>query len=256
MGRFDGYLICADVDGTVAMGKEVPLRNREKIAYFQREGGIFVFSTGRTPGYAEETLQITPNGPCICDNGATIYEPETMRILWHFPLDGAGPLLEWVSGKAVASTYLRFTDARNEYPTGRVVEEYAAHTSGDLLKVLCRFETAEEAIAFRDEGRKIFGPRYDIHRSWDRGVEVVSPLSGKGNGVKHLKALLGEKAKVAVAVGDYENDLTMILAADRSFAPANACPEVLAAAQTRLCRCEEGAIGELIDLLDAEIGGN
>ncbi len=255
MGRFDGYLLCADVDGTVAEGKNVPEINREKIAYFQREGGIFVFSTGRTPGYAENTLNIAPNGPCICDNGATVYDPETMRVLWHFPLDGAGMLLEWIAEKNVSSVYLRFTDGTVEEPTSDGVRDYLAHTTGDLLKVLCRFETAEDAIAFRDEGRETFGPRFDIHRSWNKGVEIVSPLGGKGNGVKCVKSILGDRAAIAVAIGDYENDLSMILAADRSFAPQNACPQVLAAAHRVVCACKDGAIGEVIDILDAELGG-
>ncbi len=255
MGRFDRFLICSDIDGTFAFGKDVPQRNLDAVKYFQSEGGIFTLSSGRSPGYAEQTFPVVLNGPSINDNGAVIYDHRLRRVLWSFPLDGSGIMLEWVSRQEVQSAFLRFSDGTFEVEKSQIADFAASHTTGELHKVLCSFSDEDAAIAFRDHARETFGNRYDIRRSWSLGVEFISPLGGKGNGLKYLKTILGDKIHTAIAIGDYENDLSMIEAADRSFAPANACKDVLDAADTVLCHARDGAVGELIELLDREYEG-
>ena len=51
-------------------------------------------------------------------------------------------------------------------------------------------------------------------------------------------------------VGDHDNDLSMLRLAREGFVPANAAPAVLAAGFTQVCHCEEGAVGQVIALLD------
>lgn len=251
MGRFDGILICSDVDGTFAHGKDVPLRNVEAIRYFQSEGGIFTFATGRYAGYTS-AFPVEPNGPIVTENGARIYDAALGRTLWKFPLDGSGPVWEWIDTKSVSYVALRFTDGPVITESGKVVETILNHPAEqELLQIVCGgFASEKDALAFREEARRIFGARYDIRRSWDVGVEFISPLGTKGNCLKALKTLT--ESRISVAVGDYENDVTMLSAADRSFAPANACREALDAADTVLCDYREGAIADLIALLDDE----
>ncbi|MBQ1272136.1 MAG: HAD hydrolase family protein, partial [Clostridia bacterium] len=64
MGRFDGILICSDVDGTLAEGKNIPEKNLEALRYFQSEGGLFTLATGRPAGY-ESVLGVPLNAPVI-----------------------------------------------------------------------------------------------------------------------------------------------------------------------------------------------
>lgn len=54
MGKFTGYLICTDCDGTLTYepGK-VSEENAQAIRYFQQEGGVFTLATGRFPDHAE-----------------------------------------------------------------------------------------------------------------------------------------------------------------------------------------------------------
>ena len=50
MGKFDGILICTDLDGTLLRkDKSVSKENIEAIEYFKKEGGLFTFVTGRMP---------------------------------------------------------------------------------------------------------------------------------------------------------------------------------------------------------------
>jgi hydroxymethylpyrimidine pyrophosphatase-like HAD family hydrolase len=46
MGKFDGYLICSDFDGTIYIDQQISKKNIEAIEYFQSEGGYFTFANG------------------------------------------------------------------------------------------------------------------------------------------------------------------------------------------------------------------
>ncbi len=251
MGRFDGILICSDIDGTLADRRDVPQRNLDAIDYFQSEGGIFTLATGRNFRYLER-LPLSVNGPMITENGSRIFDPALGRTLWAFPLDSSEILLEWVDRQPKKIVYLGFTDEFMDGVEGSVLETVLSHKTGELLQIACGFDTEEEAVAFRDRAREVFGIRYDICRSWPTGVEFISPLGGKGNSLKCLKGALSDVVHTVIAVGDFENDRAFLQNADRAFAPENACPEVLQQAEKVLCNFREGAIGELIELLDSE----
>ena len=50
MGKFDGILICTDLDGTLINSSEkVSKENLDAIEYFKANGGLFTFVTGRLP---------------------------------------------------------------------------------------------------------------------------------------------------------------------------------------------------------------
>ena len=55
MGKFDGVLICSDIDGTLtdSCGK-ISTENCRAIEYFQSEGGMFTVSTGRYHNFIEK----------------------------------------------------------------------------------------------------------------------------------------------------------------------------------------------------------
>lgn len=76
MGRFDGVLICTDLDGTLLKNdKTISCENIEAIEYFKREGGYFTFVTGRMPFFVSYVLDtIKPNAPFGCVNGAGLYD--------------------------------------------------------------------------------------------------------------------------------------------------------------------------------------
>ena len=49
MGKFDRILIVSDLDGTfLGSGGRMVERNVEKIKFFNANGGLFTFATGRT----------------------------------------------------------------------------------------------------------------------------------------------------------------------------------------------------------------
>lgn len=95
MGRFDGILICTDLDGTLLNSdRRISKENLEAIEYFKQEGGIFTFVTGRMPFFVSDMYEaVQPNAPFGCVNGgATINR-------WSFlTINGIRSLLNWQPG--------------------------------------------------------------------------------------------------------------------------------------------------------------
>ena len=71
LGKFDGILICTDLDGTLLKNdKTISRENLDAIEYFKKEGGYFTFITGRMPYFAREIYnRVSPNAPIGCING-------------------------------------------------------------------------------------------------------------------------------------------------------------------------------------------
>ena len=90
MGKYDGWLFVADVDGTLLSNPEYTLseENRNAITEFIQEGGLFTFASGRClfslePWYQELNI----NAPIIAVNGALIYDPDTDTLPYVSAID-------------------------------------------------------------------------------------------------------------------------------------------------------------------------
>ena len=85
MGKFDGILICTDLDGTLYKNdKTISAENKSAIEYFKNEGGYFTFITGRIAAGAKIVNDIIKaNAPCGCVNGGGIYDYRTEKLLWY-----------------------------------------------------------------------------------------------------------------------------------------------------------------------------
>ena len=84
MGKFDGILICTDLDGTLLRNdKSISDENINAIEYFKKEGGIFTFVTGRMPFFVSDMCEmVKPNGPFGCINGGGLYDYNKKEYMW------------------------------------------------------------------------------------------------------------------------------------------------------------------------------
>ena len=261
MGIFDGVLICSDWDGSLSRGSEHPghevcPENREAIRYFQQNGGLFTVSSGRYPSYILAFReQFFPNAALIALNGSLIVDPESGTTLREQVLDpsvfpyidrvlDAFPypvnLLHYPVGASHAKTYSR--------------EEYQQHKDSvggaPCYKALLVTDTAEHGVLLRDTARKIIaGTAFEAARSWPIGLEFINRASNKGSAVRFLKERTG--AELLITVGDYENDIPMLEAADIGYAVANATADVKTAADRVTRRTNaEGAVAEIIEEIE------
>jgi hydroxymethylpyrimidine pyrophosphatase-like HAD family hydrolase len=101
--------------------------------------------------------------------------------------------------------------------------------------MLCSFVPDEHAAgvvanvqAAIGEGATVWAASNAYSPGWSE-VVVQSPLATKGAAILELRQRLGLAGEITVC-GDHVNDLPMFAVADRRVAPANAQPEVRAAA--------------------------
>ncbi len=85
-------------------------------------------------------------------------------------------------------------------------------------------------------------------RTWNHCVEILLLENTKGVAAQRVKAVTG--CHTLIAVGDYENDLSMFKVADLAVAVGDALPMVKRAADIVIKDCEDDAIADLIDKLD------
>ena len=219
---FDGYLICTDIDHTLVDDfGNISKENAQAIKYFQQNGGLFTVSTGRVYTHLDNfTDSFKVNTYVIQINGTSIFDTVNKKSVFSCPMD-----IKTINTVSCAllkkfSNNLILSRACTEHKMfGYKAEKYIADNFSDI----CAF-----------------------NRSWHEGLEIINPNSGKGVCVKKLKQLLGDKARCAVCVGDFENDITMLKAADIGYAVSNAIDAVKNVADKITVSNNESAIAAVI----------
>lgn len=240
MGKFDGILLCTDFDMTLAEKAVISPENAAAIRYFQENGGRFTVVSGRNPYFLTEHLgEVRVNAPLVGYNGALILDESATTVLFSGgrhdldALDFAEKF--WNKDTRIFSIVPHderlFLGACKREPQPDcvlTVDELRTKCKGFLHNVICSFLHTEDAIAVRDEMIAAAGDKFVVLRSWERGVEIINPWDQKGVAALRVKEMVG--AKTLICAGDFENDISMIKAADVGYAVENAVPEVKAVA--------------------------
>lgn len=263
MGKFDGILLCTDLDDTLLTSdKRVSRENYDAIEYFKSEGGLFTFATGRVPLGTKPILrQITPNAPAVCFNGASIYDFGKKKTLWSRTLDeGAINAVEYID-KTLPDVGIEICTEEKAYfcKVNDIVldhqkfEEFPDNFVGyrdipeDWIKVLFMTESENMEVLRNAVDSSPFSDDYTFVRSSPWYYELLPKGADKGSGLCRLGQILGIAHERIIAVGDNENDLSLIKAAGIGVAVANAVESVRAAASyvTRE-DCNSNAIAAVI----------
>ena len=266
MGKYEGYLICTDFDGTFAERGEVSEGNARAVRRFQEEGGLFTIASGRSPDFLwEKKASFIPNAPVISINGTMINSHEDMRILWEQPLDEASAdwliriaretqtehvcivgadrsTVRWARNPELASRPPWFTAQ-----TGPL-EDFVRSVPRPWYKFLF-IQEPDKTARVMEAARAMTGGAYALDRSWPAGLELHAKGTGKGECLPQMRRLIGRDGLTIVGVGDNENDASLLRMADIGYAVANATPECLAAADRVTVSNVEDAIARIIDEL-------
>ena len=267
MKKFEGVLLCSDLDGTLLKNdKTISKENLEAIDYFQQEGGYFTFVTGRVPLCVKDILEtVRPNCPIGCINGGGIYDHVAGKYLWIEELSKEVMDLVAYAEREVPEIGIQINTFENIYfCRENLAMEYFRLLTG-TPNLVCEYRDVTEPVAkilFGDHREEIIlklqqtlvshpqSRNYDFIRSEKSLYEILPKGVHKGTALLKLTEILGPDKNKTIAVGDYNNDIGMIKAAKAGFAVANARPEVKAIADFETVSNEEHAIADIINRLD------
>jgi Cof subfamily protein (haloacid dehalogenase superfamily) len=270
MGKFDGILICTDLDGTLYKNdKTISEKNKAAIEYFKREGGSFTFVTGRLPYYATDAFEkVQPNVPFGCINGGGVYDGKSKQYIWKIGLPSeVRELVGYIEERFPSigiqlccfdKTYFakeNCTTARFRQVTGlpnNVCDYRDMHEP--IAKILFCTDNEKELLSIKNElmSHKD-GDKYDYIRSEHSLFEILPKGANKGLSLKKLAEYLKIDISRTIAIGDYDNDVAMLRAAGCGIAVANASQSALEAADRVTVSNEEDAIARVIQDLDANL---
>lgn len=255
MGKFDGVLICSDVDGTFR-GDDTIEVNTEAVKYFVDNGGKFTFSTGRPVVYMRlpEFCNVF-NAPVCLYNGGVVYDFKNERALLEERLNITTQEFITVMHEMndVIKEFYIFDDFEEEYK--QFFNLIAVPEDAQLtypIKVICVCRDAQSAgnLIAHANRKEIFN-ECNISKSDSITVEFNSGKVTKGTALKFIKDYLGD-IHTAIGVGDNENDISLIKDADIGVAVGNAPDNVKEVADVVVKPCNEYAIKDLIEYLESK----
>lgn len=266
MGKFTGYLICTDCDGTLTYepGK-VSDENAQAIKYFQEEGGLFTLATGRFPDHVDlfkDKIQI--NAPMVSLNGTLLYDIDNGSMIhkWGSPIEQCYELLYymresydniedfWVNGVLADGTFGGISYNLSEHSSEQhSLKKALKGFPCEMLKMVV-VGNADVILKLQADLKKKFGQRFRFDTSWPEGLEIQSIDSGKGVAVQYMKTHLDTDIHTTIGVGDYENDMTLLECADIGYAVGNAIDSVKSIADRVTVSNKEHALAAIINDLE------
>lgn len=262
----DIYLF-SDFDGTLHSATEgIPQCNLDALQRFVQKGGHFGLATGRAPFSAKGFLHLLPiNSPCLCVNGGAVYDMQKDEYIYtDFLPEQARDYIEKILSSypeldtAVLTDQAYYYVADPELAAGRMkLQNYTVNPymrqpmEGNWFKATfnCR---GNDARRYTDllNNRGWEGVRFTCSDSYF--IEMLPVDTSKGNAIRKMCERLGINIDQTVAVGDYYNDIEMFEAAGFSACVAGAPEEIKQLVDKVLVSCEEGAVAQLIELLEAK----
>lgn len=266
MGKFTGYLICTDCDGTLTYepGK-VSDENAQAIKYFQQEGGLFTLATGRFPDHVElfkDKIQI--NAPMVSLNGTLLYDISNNSMInkWGISTEDCFKMLSyvieqypnvwdfWMNGVLKDGTFGSVGYNPSEHSLkDESLKETLTEFPNEMLKMVIA-APADVIKELQADLKKRFGKEFRFDTSWPEGLEIQRIDSGKGVAVRYMKEHLGVDIHTTIGVGDYENDMTLLECADIGYAVSNAIDSVKEIADKVTVSNKEHALAAIINDLE------
>lgn len=268
MGKFDGILICTDLDGTLlGSDHKVSPENKAAINYFKSEGGYFTFITGRPPMIIGEIFEAAdPNAPFGCMNGGGLYDGKKKEYVYYTPLDRKALELVAYVDNAFPEVGIQInTPDTIFFSKESSAMEYFREVTGvpDIVRDYNDIKEPITKIIFADtdaERIKRLANGLAMHplaedfaftRSESFLYEILPKGINKAHALWGLSKLLGIDMKRTIALGDYENDIEMIRAAGVGIAMGNARDAVKAASDLVTVSNDEHALARIVGDIDS-----
>lgn len=241
-------LIALDLDGTL-MGKDraIARRTRHAVQRAIDRGCLVALATGRAFSSAAQYAKgLGLNAPLICYQGAMIrdFRDGTTVYTDTIPLDSAREVIAFSQARQLnVQVYLEDDQSYADQVNPKIarlaeIAQVPVTGVGNLskwldrppLKLLFFVEQQEAAPELVRALKSQFDGHLQIVRSWHQIVEVTGPAVSKGAALMRLAECLETPQLATMAVGDQDNDVSMIAWAGLGVAMGDASPAAQAAA--------------------------
>ena len=259
------FLLGSDMDYTLLMpGKPISDVNLRAARALREAGGALTISTGRSSfitGIYTDVLGT--DVPIITSNGASVFDPVERKEIYSslIPEETVRELLTiFIDNNSNATCY---SPEGIFYAPGSLRREFITNYNKDLpedKKAPVGDITREMLQAGLPPVNKflLIDPDEDTlsHVRAVKGLEIVSSAGGfydimkegnsKGDGLMRVADIIGVPHDMTFAIGDSENDLSMIKDAKYGIAMKNSDPRLIKAASYITGTCEEDGFAKAV----------
>lgn len=255
-------LVGCDLDGTLLRSDgTISARSVAAVARTEEAAVPFVIVTGRPPRWLPEIADaLGHRGLAVCANGALVYNLHTEQVVREdlLDVDALRAVVDAVAAELPDAAFAVeygdsfFHDRRylprwdGDNPNVTVVEPTVL-LQRPAAKLLVRHPHLD-ADQLLLAARTVVGARATLtHSSLDGLLEISAVGVTKASGLAALAQARGIDPSDVVAFGDMPNDLPMLAWAGRSYAVANAHPDVLAVADEVIESNDHDAVARTLE---------
>lgn len=271
MNKFSNVILLSDMDGTLLNSQGfISRENQEAVKYFTQNGGLFGIATGRSQLNSVLFLdEIKVNAPCILYNGCGVYDFDTKQFITLFELSKkklysflehclrefsditiqvyCPEMCYFISPESQADPQIIEIHQPCEFCQMKDIK--------DLPWVKILFCGKSEDLVTLNEQMIVFGLNQEINWVFSSEVylEYLPYGISKGSALQYIKSRICPNHKI-YAVGDYNNDVEMLQAADVGVATQNAIHGLKQIADRITVNNDESAIADIIyNIIEYEV---
>ena len=253
--------IAIDIDGTLLNDEKVLLEETKKDLQFACEKGVIVcICTGRGYPAAKPYIdQIGLNIPLILYNGSRVRMSHNSTILFNQVIDQkvAKALYDLINEHNGTCCFWKddtlYFNKNDEYAIyyenlTKIKPNFIIEASDELFTNINKFiwfGDSEWLEKVQSEILKDF-MGVDYFKSQPKLLEIVPPNVNKGETLKYLSQSMGIDRDEVIAIGDEENDISMIMYAGIGVAMGNAKESVKQVANHITTTNNQNGVGEVI----------
>ncbi|ADQ06375.1 Cof-like hydrolase [Caldicellulosiruptor hydrothermalis 108] len=256
-------LVATDLDDTLfTKDLTVTEKNIKALEFLKQNGVILILASGRPyPSVKKVAYDLQNFYPMITYQGALVYDPKNDKKLYGCEIlpDDAKELVRLAKDEGIHVHiyidniwYVEAINEKTEYYKNltklepHMVENLLEFIDRPVTKVLF-FDEHERLKALKESLPEDFSKKFNIMFSKPFFLEFTDINVSKGNALKFLTEYYGLKREEVMAIGDGDNDISMIEYAGIGVAVENAVEKLKEAADFVVAKSDDSGFAQAIE---------